>query len=68
MHLYAGIVQIPGTTQLTTRDIKQRLQRSCAKGIIVDDTHIDGVDEVISYYLITLLHCNVTTLKKYKPI
>ena len=37
---------IPGTTQLTARDIGHRLQRSGAKCIIVDGEMADSVDEV----------------------
>ena len=37
---------IPGTTQLTARDIRHRLQRSGAKCVIVDGETADCVDEV----------------------
>uniref|UniRef100_A0A8B9ZRB0 medium-chain acyl-CoA ligase n=1 Tax=Anas zonorhyncha TaxID=75864 RepID=A0A8B9ZRB0_9AVES len=44
----AGIVLIPGTTQLSAKDILYRLQASKAKCIITDDTVAPAVDSVAS--------------------
>lgn len=43
-----GIVLIPGTTQLSAKDILYRLQASKAKCIITDDTVAPAVDSVAS--------------------
>ncbi|KAI0237855.1 Acyl-coenzyme A synthetase ACSM3, mitochondrial [Lamellibrachia satsuma] len=42
-----GVVLIPGTTQLTARDIRHRLLRSGAKCVIIDATTANNVDQVI---------------------
>ncbi|XP_036597561.1 acyl-coenzyme A synthetase ACSM1, mitochondrial-like [Trichosurus vulpecula] len=44
----AGLVFIPGTTQLTARDILYRLQLSKAKGIMTNETLAPAVDSVAS--------------------
>ncbi|KAK2488683.1 hypothetical protein MC885_018510 [Smutsia gigantea] len=43
-----GIIFMPGTTQLTARDILYRLQMSKAKGIVTMDTVAPEVDSVAS--------------------
>nr|XP_060642598.1 acyl-coenzyme A synthetase ACSM5, mitochondrial-like [Anolis sagrei ordinatus] len=43
-----GIIFIPGTSQLTAKDISYRLQASKAKGIAVSDTLAPAVDSVAS--------------------
>ncbi|XP_028562060.2 acyl-coenzyme A synthetase ACSM5, mitochondrial isoform X2 [Podarcis muralis] len=43
-----GIVFIPGTPQLTAKDISYRLQASKAKCIVVSDTLAPAVDSVLS--------------------
>eukprot|EP00079_Xenopus_tropicalis_P008693 XP_002932029.2 PREDICTED: acyl-coenzyme A synthetase ACSM3, mitochondrial [Xenopus tropicalis] len=42
----AGVVLIPGTTQLTAKDILHRLQTSMAKCIITSDCLVEAVDSV----------------------
>ncbi|MBC8382716.1 MAG: acyl--CoA ligase [Candidatus Cloacimonetes bacterium] len=42
-----GIVPMPGTTLLTTKDIEYRLNRSEAVGVITNSNHIASVDEAI---------------------
>ncbi|XP_007957245.1 acyl-coenzyme A synthetase ACSM1, mitochondrial-like [Orycteropus afer afer] len=44
----AGIIFMPGTTQMTARDILYRLQISQAKGIVTTDTLAPEVDSVAS--------------------
>ncbi|XP_078237360.1 acyl-coenzyme A synthetase ACSM5, mitochondrial isoform X2 [Pogona vitticeps] len=44
----AGIVFIPGTSQLTVKDIAYRLQASKAKCIVVSETLAPGVDSIAS--------------------
>ncbi|XP_020655187.3 acyl-coenzyme A synthetase ACSM3, mitochondrial isoform X1 [Pogona vitticeps] len=44
----AGIVFIPGTSQLTAKDIAYRLQASKAKCIVVSETLAPGVDSIAS--------------------
>ncbi|NXF03000.1 ACSM3 synthetase, partial [Smithornis capensis] len=44
----AGIVFIPGTSQLTAKDISYRLQASKAKCIITSDTLAPAVDSIVS--------------------
>lgn len=44
--LLPGTVLIPGTTQLTSRDIKHRILRSSADCLIVDDVTAEKVDPV----------------------
>jgi len=45
--LYAGIVLLPTTVQLTSGDIKHRLQRSNAKCVIADSQTAEKVDQVL---------------------
>lgn len=42
-----GIVPMPGTALLTTKDIEYRLERSEAVGVITNSNHIASVDEAI---------------------
>ena len=44
--LLLGAVLIPGTTQLTARDIKHRIIKSQAKSIIVHQDLVEMVHEV----------------------
>ncbi|XP_074063224.1 acyl-coenzyme A synthetase ACSM1, mitochondrial-like isoform X2 [Macrotis lagotis] len=44
----AGLVFLPGTIQLTSRDILYRLQLSKAKGIVTNETLAPAVDSVAS--------------------
>ena len=46
--LVIGTILIPGTTQLTARDIKERLQTSGTVCIITDDETAPLVDEVMT--------------------
>lgn len=46
--LSPGIVFMPGTTQLTAKDILYRLQASKAKAIVTTDTLASEVDSVAS--------------------
>lgn len=46
--LSPGIVFMPGTTQLTAKDIMYRLQVSKAKAIVTTDTLAPEVDSVVS--------------------
>ncbi len=43
-----GIVPIPGTTQLTSKDIQYRIQTSEAKGVIADRANAEKVDAIRS--------------------
>ncbi len=42
-----GIVPMPGTALLTTKDIEYRLERSDAVGVITNSNHTTAVDEAI---------------------
>ncbi|ELU02061.1 hypothetical protein CAPTEDRAFT_184514 [Capitella teleta] len=42
-----GTILIPGTCQLTARDIKHRILRSTAECLIVDDATADKVDQIL---------------------
>ncbi|XP_069503273.1 acyl-coenzyme A synthetase ACSM3, mitochondrial-like [Ambystoma mexicanum] len=44
----AGIVLIPGTTQLTAKDILHRLQTSEASCVVADDSTAQAIDSVVS--------------------
>uniref|UniRef100_A0A8C5RKV5 medium-chain acyl-CoA ligase n=1 Tax=Laticauda laticaudata TaxID=8630 RepID=A0A8C5RKV5_LATLA len=43
-----GIIFIPGTPQLTAKDISYRIQASKAKGIVVAEQSVNAVDSIIS--------------------
>ena len=42
-----GIVPMPGTALLTTKDIEYRLNRSGAVGVITNSNHTESVDEAV---------------------
>ncbi|XP_048407796.2 acyl-coenzyme A synthetase ACSM3, mitochondrial-like isoform X2 [Stegostoma tigrinum] len=59
-----GTILIPGTTQLTARDILHRLQASKAKCIVTDDSLADAVESVASKC--TSLKAKIVVSKKHK--